>query len=158
MKHVFFILFAALAFGDARAQKMSEADVAALLDGGSYFFRAQQMMPTGARSRMLTELYYTLQVRPDTLSADLPYVGRVYQASVNPTDAGVKFTSRDFTVERKTTKKGNTELRFSIKDEPDAREAILTVYKNGNANLMFTFNRRQNISYQGLILPLTELK
>jgi hypothetical protein len=158
MKHIFLFLLASLAFVHARAQKMSEADVAALVDGGSYFFRAQQMMPTGARSRMLTELYYTLQVRPDTLSADLPYVGRVYQASVNPTDAGVKFTSRDFTVERKTTKKGNTEIHFFPKDEPDAREAILTVYTNGNANLMFTFNRRQNISYQGIVLPLSELK
>ena len=158
MKHVFFILIAALAFGDARAQKMSEAELTALLYGGSYFFRAQQMLPTGGRSRMLTEIYYTMQVRPGELSADLPYVGRVYQASVNPQDAGVRFTSKDFTVQKKTTRKGNTELRFSIKDEPDAREAILTVYKNGNANLMFTFNRRQNISYQGLILPLTELK
>jgi len=158
MKRIFFFLVAALAFSQARAQKMSEAEVAALVDSGSYFFRAQQMQPTGGRPRMLTEIFYTMQVRPGELSADLPYFGRVYQASVNPQDAGVKFTSRDFTVERKKTKKGNIEIHFFPKDDPDTREAILTVYKNGNAYLLFTFNRRQNISYNGIILPLSQLK
>jgi Domain of unknown function (DUF4251) len=153
-----FLFVAVLITVNAKAQKMTEQEVTALIEGGSYFFRAQQMFPTGAKSRIINEINYTLKVQPAELNADLPYVGRAYQAPANPTDVGVRFTSTDFTVERKTSKKGNLEIKFIPKDQADVRECLLTVYKNGNANLMFTFNQRQNISYQGVVLPLSEMK
>jgi hypothetical protein len=158
MKHLLLFLVSALAFGQVEAQKMSEADVKALVESGNYYFRAEQMQPMGSRSRVITEIYYTLQVRGSEVSADLPYVGRAYQASPNPTDAGVKFTSKNVTMEKKDGKKGNIVISFMPKDDPDVRECLLTVYKNGKADLMVTFNRRQNISYQGQVLPLSELK
>lgn len=158
MRHLQFFLVSLLLTISVYAQKMSEQEVKALVEGGSYFFRAQQMYPTGSRSRIINEINYILKVQPGELMADLPYVGRVYQTSANPGDGGVKFTSSSFAVDKKTTKKGDIEIKFTPKDDPDVRECLLTVYKNGNANLMFTFNRRQNISYQGIVLPLTELK
>lgn len=158
MKQFVLFFFIALTSVNASAQKLSEEDVKALVESGSYFFRAEQMQPMGARSRVITELYYTLQVRDKEVSADLPYVGRAYQASPNPTDAGVKFTSKNVQIDKQQTKKGNYEIRFVPKDDPDVRECILTIYKNGKADLLFTFNRRQNISYHGVILPLSELK
>lgn len=158
MRYVSILLVCLLSCVSASAQKMSEEDVKALVESGSYFFRAEQMQPMGARSRVITDINYTFQVRDSEVSADLPYVGRAYQASPNPTDAGVKFTSKGVQVNKGQTKKGNYEIKFQPKDDPDVRECILTIYMNGRADLLITFNRRQNISYQGIILPLTELK
>ena len=158
MKYSIFFLFAVLIGLESFAQKMSEQEVSQLVEGGSYFFRAQNMYPTGGRARVINETYYTLTVQPGELSADLPYAGRAYQAPVNPTDVGVKFSSKEFTVDKKTTKKGDLEIKFTPKDVQDVRECLLTVYKNGNANLLVTFNQRQNISYQGIVLPLEQKK
>jgi hypothetical protein len=158
MKYLIFILFVFLTGSECYAQKMTEQEVKALVDGGSYFFRAQNMYPTGARSKVINETYYTLIVKPEELTADLPYAGRAYQAPANPAEVGVKFTSKDFAVEKKITKKGDQEFRFTPKDVQDVRECLLTVYNNGNANVVFTFNQRQTISYQGIILPLDQNK
>jgi len=158
MKYLIFFLFALVTVAEARSQKMSEQEVKQLVEGGSYFFRAQNMYPTGGKARIINETYYTLTVQPAELSADLPYAGRAYQAPVNPSDVGVKFSSKEFTVDKKTTKKGDLEIKFTPKDLQDVRECLLTVYKNGNANLFFTFNQRQNISYHGIVLPLDQKK
>ena len=158
MKYVILFLLSVSLGTGAYAQKMSEQQVKDLIDGGSYFFRAQNMYPTGGRARIINETNYTLTVQPGELEADLPYVGRAYQAPVNPTDVGVKFNSKDFGIDKKTTKKGDLEIKFTPKGDPDIRECLLTVYKNGNANLLFTFNQRQNISYQGIVLPLDQKK
>ena len=153
--HVFLLLIIGQ---ELLAQKLTDAEVKSLLDSGQYIFKAQQMLPTGARSRMITDINYTFRVSAEELTADLPYIGRAYQASANPADGGVKFTSRKFTREQKEGKKGSVDVKFTIKDDPDARECILTVYSNGNASLLCTFNRRQNISYQGVLVKTEPLR
>jgi hypothetical protein len=154
---LFLLLSASLAV-HAQKTKLSESQVKELVDGGSYFFRAQNMYPSGGRSRVLTEINYTMTVKPGEVDADLPYVGRAQQAPVNPTDIGVKFNSKDFILEKKDAKKGGWDISISPKDVSDVRICFLTVHTNGNANLNITFNSKQSISYQGVIMPLEEKK
>jgi hypothetical protein len=53
----------------------------------------------------------------------------------------------------KEGKKKTWEITITPKDGKDVRNCQLTVYDNGNANLIVNSNNRQPISYSGVILP-----
>jgi len=56
---------------------LTEAQVMDLVNNKQFQFLAQYMVPSGGRSKVLTE-NYTVNVSPEEVSADLPYVGRAY--------------------------------------------------------------------------------
>jgi hypothetical protein len=131
---------------------LSEAQVVELVNSGQYQFKAQNMFPSGGKMRVLTE-NYTLNVSPTEINADLPYVGRAYNAPVNSADVGVRFVSKDFTYEKSNSKKSGWDITVTPKDGNDVRSCQLAVYENGNANLTVNSNNRQTISYTGIIVP-----
>jgi len=134
---------------------LTEAQVMGLVNNKQFQFLAQNMFPSGARSKMLTE-NYTMNVSPEEVSADLPYVGRAYNAPMDPADVGIRFVSKDFTYEEKKGKKDSREITISPKDAKDVRSCLFTIYPNGNANLMVNSNNRQTISYSGVITTLVK--
>ncbi len=142
---------------DKTKDGLTESQITELVTSRQFRFKAQNMFPSGGGSRVLTE-NYTMNVSPEEINADLPYMGRAYTAPVNPSDGGIRFTSKDFTYEKKDRKKGGWELNFSPKDAQDVRTCQLTVYENGNANLTVISNNRQTINYSGIIIPLEKKK
>ena len=109
-------------------------------------------MPTSGRSRPVTTTDYSLQVKGnDTLIAYLPYVGRSYNAPINPSDAGFNFTSTDFTYNVSAGKKNSYKVVIVTKDRTYNSTFTFTVYDNGTAYLNVTSTEKQSISYNGSV-------
>jgi Domain of unknown function (DUF4251) len=138
-----------------QSASLTETEVTNMVYAKEFTFRADQMMPTGGRSRMLTEAYL-FKVSPQELSADLPYMGRAFTANISTTDGGMRFTSRDFSYQQNPGKKNSWTVTINPRDQSDVRECILTIQSNGTADLSINSNKRQPIRYNGHIQPNTK--
>jgi hypothetical protein len=97
---------------------------------------------------MLTESYYDLSIRKDSIVSYLPYFGRAYTAPISPSDVDFFFTSTKFTYNMTPTRRGWT---VSIKptDQNYIQELYLTIFDNGTASLNVTSINRSFVSYDG---------
>jgi hypothetical protein len=120
------------------------------IEAKSYVFVAQTVQPTSGRLRQLTSTY-RLEVKVDTVIADLPYFGRAYTAPIDPSKGGINFTSTDFEYTNTPRKKGGWSILIKPKENVDARQLILDISANGYANLQVISNNRQAISFSGYV-------
>ncbi len=127
-----------------------DLDVDATLRSRNYSFIAETVSPMSGRTRQLTTPY-DLQVKGDTLIADLPYFGRAFSPTYNMSGGGIEFTSTDYDFVQVKKKKKRWEISFEPRDAGDVRELVLTVFSNGRADLRVSSNSRQGISYRGYI-------
>lgn len=114
-----------------------------------YTYQVQSVTPMKGGTRTLNP-GYTLTIKGDTLVANLPYFGRVYQAAYGA-DGGFNFTSYQFDYQIKTRKKGGWDVSIKTKDQPSERKFNLTVSKNGSTSLTVLCSDRESISYYGLL-------
>jgi hypothetical protein len=122
------------------------------LNNKRFTFTPTTMMPTSGRSRPVTSSGYLLQVKgSDTLVAYLPYVGRAYNAPINPSDAGINFTSTNFTYAVSEGKKNSYKVVIVTKDRMYNTTLTLTVYDDGSAYLNVNSSDKQSISYNGSV-------
>jgi hypothetical protein len=131
------------------------AQIQSVLEQKNFTFVAESVLPLRGSLRMLNERY-GLQVKGDTLISDLPYFGRARTAPMNPSDAGVHFTSMQYNYD--ISQKGNKSWNIVIKplDHNDVRQMILQVFDNGKATLNVTQNSKDAISYNGYIRANTQ--
>ncbi len=115
----------------------------------SYTYLVQSVTPMKGGMRQLNP-GYALTIKGDTLVANLPYFGRVYQAAYGA-DGGFNFTSYQFDYQIKTSKKGGWNVSIKTKDQPSQRKFNLTVSKNGSASLTVLCSDRESISYYGTL-------
>lgn len=134
---------------------LTETEVTNMVNAREFTFRADQMMPAGGRSRLLTEAYL-FKVSPQEVASDLPYMGRAYTANISTTDGGMRFTSKDFSYQQNPGKKNSWTVTINPRDQQDVRECILNIYSNGTADLSINSNNRQPIRYSGYIQPNTK--
>ena len=95
---------------------------------------------------------YGFNLKNDLFSVALPYFGRAF--NVNPGDAnngGIRFESKEFTVKKTTTKKGNILFVITPRDQKENYVFNLEIFKNGSAFLSINSNNRQPISFDGNI-------
>jgi hypothetical protein len=111
--------------------------------------------PTKGGQRPMTG-GYTLKVKKDTVVCDLPYIGRVYQGSLNPDDAGIKFTSTEFDYKITERKKGGWNIVIKPKDHSRVNTLNLTVYDDGGSSLDVTSNDREPIYFTGRVSPVKQ--
>ncbi|MGI6047446.1 MAG: DUF4251 domain-containing protein [Petrimonas sp.] len=114
-----------------------------------FTFKATYAYPTGFRSIYLSP-FYDVKVNPDTIRSYLPYYGRAYVASMDPSEGGIKFTSTDFDYQVVPgRKKGNWLVNIRTRDT--GREIFLyfDIWENGTARLNVIDTNRQSISFQG---------
>ena len=118
----------------------------------NYRFVANYAIPRGNfQPRYLTS-EYDLKISKDTVEAFLPYYGVAYEAPVDLTGGGIKFTSKDFDYVLNHGKRpGNWIVNIRIKDQ--RREIILTlnIWENGDADLNVMNTSRQSIFFRGKI-------
>ncbi|MCU0380013.1 MAG: DUF4251 domain-containing protein [Chitinophagaceae bacterium] len=155
MKHIkslmpAILLVLASCSGSKTVTSLTETEVAGMVNAKDFAFRAEQMLPSGGRTRILNEAYL-FRVTPQEVVSDLPYMGRAYSATIGSSDGGMRFTSKNYTYQQTPGKKNSWNITIYPKDQSDVRECLLTVYSNGTADLLINSNNRQQIRYNGYI-------
>jgi hypothetical protein len=125
-------------------------NIAELINNQRYKFTARTVLPSGGRVVQLTTTY-DLQVTKDSVISFLPYFGRAYTAPIGNTNAGIQFTSTNFSYTKEDKKKGGWLITIKPNDFQDIQQMFLTVSSGGSASLQVTSNSRQAISYNGII-------
>lgn len=110
-------------------------------------------LPNANSARMLELDYaYSVEIKENELEVNLPYFGRGFNPSYDTSKNSYTFTSKDFTLSKVQSKKGNWVYTISPKDVKNIRVIYLEVFKNGTAYLSVDSNDRQAISYDGYIM------
>jgi hypothetical protein len=116
----------------------------------SYTFIAESMMPLRATFRDL-DVGYGFKINGDTLTSNLPYMGRAYMADIGSTDGPLDFTSYKFDYSVKPRKKGGWSIQIKIRDTKGEQRFNLSVRENGMAMLSVSSVDRESISYNGRV-------
>ncbi len=163
LKSIFF--FAALSFmaGSSTAlaqvndkEQKAAAEASAmknLVESQHYMFLAQTMLPQSGPTRPISTPY-DLRIKNDTLSADLPYMGRAYSSDYGSTDNALNFKTTSFTYTKKDGKNGGWDITIVPKGVRNVSKIFLKITSSGFASLSVQSNTRQSISYNGYIQPI----
>jgi hypothetical protein len=116
----------------------------------SYTFIAESMMPLRATFRDL-DVGYGFKINGDTLTSNLPYMGRAYMADIGSTDGPLDFTSYKFDYSVKPRKKGGWSIQIKIRDTKGEQRFNLSVRENGMAMLSVSSVDRESTSYNGRV-------
>lgn len=126
------------------------AEVKGMVDAKRFVFQAQSAMPSKGPTQQLTP-GYTLKVGPEEVVADLPYFGRAYQAPMNPSESGIKFTASKFDYTVKNTKKGSFDIAIIPHEISNTPKLYFTISPKGSASLRVIGGDKQPISFNGYI-------
>jgi len=116
--------------------------------------RVLAMMPgsQGGGSINLTGSQYDVRVTKDSVVAYLPYYGRSFQAPMDPTQGGIKFTSKDFTYTESKNKKGSYTIQINTKDvKRENYRFTINISTNGYASLTASSMNKQPIIFNGYL-------
>ncbi len=147
MKYTYSILLLVMILAPVKG--ISQGSVKEMVDSKRFVFQAQSMTPLKGSMRTLSP-GYTLKVSPDTITSDLPYAGRAYQATYGSTDGGMKFKATDFDYTIKEKKDGWT-INIITKKVTGSPRVMISVYDNGNARIVISSSDRDSITYNGVI-------
>ena len=137
---------------DSKKEKAAKQEQAiqTMTSDRRFVFQAQSASPMKGGTRQLSP-GYTIVVKGDTVDCYLPYYGRAYSASINPSDAGIKFTSSDYEYIVNERKKGGFDITIAPKDVHNSVKVYLSVARNGSASARVTSSDRQPISFNGYL-------
>ena len=176
MKNLFKITIAAVTlsviFACTMQNNIAPANIAALLESKQFTFmaeranpmdgeviRAMNSLPNSGGSRILNlDSGYTIEIRKDELSVTLPYFGRMYTPSMDPSKNSYRFTTTDFSIDKREGKKGSSIFKIIANDKQSSRTINMEVFKNGKAYVSIDSNDRQTISYDGYIMENAVIK
>ncbi|WP_144283404.1 DUF4251 domain-containing protein [Chryseobacterium echinoideorum] len=117
-------------------------------------------MPNAAGQRIfdLSGEGYSIEIRKNILDVALPYFGRTFNPSYGTTDNSYRFTSKDYTLTKSQSKKGNWIIKIKPNDVKNVSEIFIDISKNGKASTSIQSNDRQPITYNGYISQNEEIK
>jgi hypothetical protein len=133
-----------------KSQELDSAVARKAVETKNYIFKARTATPQRGGFRQLTS-EYDFVVKPDTIVSYLPYYGRSFSAPINPSDAGLQFTSKNYEYSVKNKKKNRWEIIIKPKDVTRIRDLNLTVFDNGRASLRVNSNDREAITFDGYL-------
>lgn len=176
MKNLVKIVFTAItllvSLACSTQSNIPSANIASLLESQEFTFMAEHAnpnnmdvinvmnsLPGGSSSRMMDLDYgYSIEIRKDKLEVTLPYFGRMYTSNMDPDKNSYRFTSKDFTINKKEGKKGSSVFTIVTKDQQNVITININVFQNGKTYVWIDSNDRQSISYDGHIMANTVLK
>ncbi|MGM9477702.1 DUF4251 domain-containing protein [Pedobacter sp. GSP4] len=126
------------------AMPMSNNDISKVLN----------MMPggQGGASINLSGSQYDVRVTKDSVVAYLPYYGRSFSAPMDPSQGGIKFTSKDFTYTESKNKKGAYTILINTKDvKRENYRFTINISTNGYASLTASSINKQPILFNGYL-------
>ncbi|MGA9211089.1 DUF4251 domain-containing protein [Kaistella sp.] len=159
------VLTLTLALSCSTQSNIAPANITSLLQSNEFTFVAEHAnpnnldviniinsLPNGSSSQMLNlDSGYTIEIRKDKLEVTLPYFGRMYTSNMDPSKNSFRFTSKDFTINKKDGKKGSSIFTIITNDQQNIRTINMQVFTNGKAYVSIDSNDRQPISYDGYI-------
>ena len=166
LSNIFIAIFTmTLALSCSTQNKIAPANITSLLETNQFTFVAERANPSnldvvnvmnsipgGSSSRMLNLDYgYTIEIRADELEVTLPYFGRMYTSNMDSSKNSYRFTTTDFTVNKKEGKKGSSIFSIVANDQQNSRTINIEVFKNGKSYVRIDSNDRQSISYDGYV-------
>lgn len=131
----------------------SEEEITKAIISNQWIFVADQALPQRGRSRILTSRYSVI-LKNDTLTSDLPYFGRAYSAVIGETKSPLDFTSAIHTIDRKDNKKGKWDIEIKPGDYQEVQSYNFTFYSNGAAQLNVALTSRSSIGFNGKLMPI----
>ena len=121
-----------------------------LVESKRFVFTVQSISPLRGGSRQATSTW-DLTIKPDSLVSYLPYFGRAFAASMDPTQNGLNFTSTDFQYSMQRAKKNGWNITILPKDANDVQKMTLSIGSTGYGTLQVVSNNRDPISFYGYI-------
>lgn len=126
-----------------------------LIDNGEYQFTIRSASPSGGKTVQITSLY-TLTAKNGKVEAYLPYFGRAYSGGYGDNGA-IEFNGEPENLKiTKNQDKNKIRVEFSIKSEKDLYKVHLETAGSGYGNLVISSDKRQTISYNGLLSEITD--
>ena len=158
-----FMLFALTACSSQKT--INSKELSRLIDTGEFTFMARRAAPSdmtavnvlnslpgGSSTRVLDLSYgYNFKVTPTQLTAELPFFGRLYIPTMDRDRESYRFTSKDFTLDRKSTGK-KVSYVIRPRDVAHLQTIYLDVFPNGQAYLSLSGDDRSPITYDGEIV------
>lgn len=159
MKRFVFLFYAFfLAFGYVSAQdaQSTEKTIRQLIESKQFKFTARSVTPMSGATINLTSSY-DLVVDSSEVEAWLPFYGRAYQSDYGSTEGGIKFKEEAKSYEIEVNeKKKMIELRIQVDTTKDTYKIYIHAGESGYASMNISSNRRQSVSYYGIIEGLEE--
>ena len=111
-------------------------------------------IPGGSSGRMMKlDSGYGIKVNKDELTVNLPYYGRLFNATNAYTNKNsLDFTSKEFTITKNQNKKGNWLVTINVKDQNTQPKFIFEIFKSGSVFVSASLNDRNPISYDGYLI------
>jgi hypothetical protein len=146
------VLLAAVPSSRTSAGSAQKSDsLKAAVEAPRFTFVANIASPRRGTVRQLTSPY-DLRVTKDTVVAYLPYFGRAYSAPLSREEAGIMFTSTNFSYTQKADRRGRWLVTIKTKDNKPRFELYISITKNGYATLDVVASDREGISFSGEIV------
>jgi hypothetical protein len=130
-------------------EEKTSGELKTMIEAKNFRFVARSVSPTGGTTRQLTT-EYDLKIKNDSAKAYLPFFGRAYVGGYGATDSGIRFDSEIIDYSQEMRKK-NYEIKFEAKSDKDTYNMHLSITPSGYATLFVTSNKREAISYNGII-------
>jgi len=128
-----------------------------LINTQQYVFRGNKAIPQNGPQIDLTTRDNFLRINKEIAVADLPYFGRAYSGGYSTGDGGVNFDGLMDTYDVvKNDKKRRASIKLKVKGKDDTYTCTLTVSGINTASLSVISNKRQTITYIGIITELAE--
>lgn len=167
MKNTFYIGLLLFAFSVISCSKkiyVASETISQITNSGNFTFSAERANPTNMDVVNVLNSYpnssqgilnldqgYVLTVNDKKLTVDLPYFGRLYTPSMDPSKNSFKFDTEDFTVDKSQNKRGNWQYLIVANNDSRTVNFNLEIFNNGKAYLSVSANDRQTISYDGYV-------
>ena len=152
------VLMSFLFLGSSFAQKKTdkEQQIRKIIENKHFKFTARSVTPMSGSTINLTS-EYDLIVDSTSIESWLPFYGRAYQTDYGSTEGGIKFKENAKVLEvKRNAKKDGYEVRIEVDTSNDSYKIFVRAGDSGYATMAIISNRKQSISYYGIIEPLKE--
>ena len=133
---------------NAKAEKIA-AQVRDSLANWTFTIEADRMYPRRGAARSISS-GYQVTVRDADFNSHLPYFGEAWNV---PYDGGHALTFKSKILDRSLTqvKPDCYEVKIALRDTEDDSLYTITVFDNGNANILVNCRNRESIRFSGNI-------
>lgn len=147
-------LMMTMALGYSFAQEQTDKEIGELIESKQFKFTARSVTPLSGSTINLTSTY-DLAVDSNYVEAWLPFYGRAYQSDYGSTEGGIKFKEEAKVLDvKKNEKKDSYEIHIEVDTVKDSYKIYIHAGESGYASMSINSNRKQAVSYYGIIEPL----
>lgn len=153
---IFLMSFMPFVHAFAQEKESDEKEILELIESKQFKFTARSVTPLSGSTINLTSTY-DLVVDSAEVEAWLPFYGRAYQTDYGSTEGGIKFKEKVKVFDVEVNEKKETYIvRIEADTTRDSYKITIHTGKSGYGSMSITSNRRQSVSYYGIIEALEE--